>query len=211
MDPVEKDAPTCIGEEKQTELHPALTWIARMTVRLGKGRPVQLAILLFGVSVILIAWLLRDAAPNLSTIGYPGVFFLSFLGSAAMLLPVPGLISLCAVSLVLNPFALGMLAATGETIGEISGYAVGFGGRSLVERSRIYTRIRWWMRKRGWMIILAVSIIPNPVFDLVGIAAGATRYPMRRFLAIVFVGKIIKGLTIAYTCYYGINALPWVS
>ena len=67
------------------------------------------------------------------------------------------------------------------------------------------------MRKRGWVVILLVSIIPNPLFDLVGIAAGATRYPMARFLGIVLVGKVIKGLTIAYTCSYGIRALPWVN
>ena len=179
--------------------------------RLSRARLIQIAFLLAGLGLVLAAWLLRDAVPNLETVGYAGVFLLSFLGSAAMVLPVPGLISLCAVSVVLSPFALGMLAATGETIGEISGYAVGYGGRGVVEKSRTYVRIQGWMQTRGWIVIFLVSVIPNPLFDLVGIAAGATRYPMGRFLGIVFAGKTIKGLTIAYTCHYGIKALPWVS
>ena len=181
---------------------------------LKPGRTVQFAFLLLGVGLVVAAWLLGSRFSDLSelsNVGYPGVFFLSFLGSAAMVLPVPGLISLCAVSVLLNPLALGLLAATGETLGEISGYAVGFGGGGLVDRSRIYIRIRWWMRKRGWVVILLVSIIPNPLFHLVGIAAGAIRYPMARFLGIVLVGKVIKGLIIAYTCSYGIRALPWVN
>ena len=166
--------------------------------RFSRARLVQFAFLFAGLALVVVAGVFRDAVPNLATVGYAGVFLLSFLGSAAMVLPVPGLISLCAVSGELNPFALGMLAATGETIGEVSGYAVGFGGRGLVERSRTYTRILWWMRKRGWIVILLVSIIPN-------------RYPMARFLGIVFVGKTIKGLTIAYACSWVIELLPWVN
>lgn len=196
-------------QESQTTPSFAVAPPAVRSLLRNRGRQVQFAFLVFGLALILIAWLLRDALPDPENIGYVGVFFLSFLGSAAMVLPVPGLISLCGVSAVLNPFALGMLAATGETVGEISGYAVGFGGRGLVERSRTYVRIRWWMRKRGWLVIFVVSIIPNPLFDLVGIAAGATRYPMPRFLAIVFAGKVIKGLSIAYACSYIIDVLPW--
>ena len=198
--------------ESNPSFTPAQEAASRLSRLASGGRRVQFAFLLAGLALIVVAVVFRDAVPNLSTIGYAGVFFLSFLGSAAMVLPVPGLISLCAVSGELNPFALGMLAATGETIGEVSGYAVGFGGRGLVEKSRTYIRIRWWMRKRGWIVILIVSIIPNPLFDLVGIAAGATRYPVVRFLGIVFVGKTIKGLTIAYACAWVIDTLPsWLN
>ena len=209
---MDESGPT--GSPEHSQPAPLLAVTSRLSWMLRPGKAVQLAFLLLGVGLVVAAWLLGSRFSDLSelsNVGYPGVFFLSFLGSAAMVLPVPGLISLCAVSVVLNPLALGLLAATGETLGEISGYAVGYGGGGLVDRSKTYVRIRWWMRKRGWVVILLVSIIPNPLFDLVGIAAGATRYPMARFLGIVLVGKVIKGLTIAYTCSYGIRALPWVN
>ncbi len=46
--------------------------------------------------------------------GYLGVFLLSFLGSVALVLPVPGLIALCgAGGLGLSPALLGVLAGTG--------------------------------------------------------------------------------------------------
>jgi membrane protein YqaA with SNARE-associated domain len=174
------------------------------------NRYVQVAFLLLGVGMVIGAYFLKDVAIGLSTFGYPGVFFLSLLGSASMILPVPGLISLCTVSAILNPFTLGLLAAIGETIGEVTGYAVGFGGKGFLDKSRVYQRVKYWMEKRGALVIFIVSIIPNPLFDIVGIAAGATKYPVKKFFLIVFVGKILKGLIVAYSCYYGIQALPWV-
>tara|TARA_B100001013_G_scaffold331168_1_gene246575 strand:+ start:1418 stop:2017 length:600 start_codon:yes stop_codon:yes gene_type:complete len=174
------------------------------------NRYVQVAFLLLGIGMVIGAYFLKDVAGGLSSVGYPGVFFLSLLGSASMILPVPGLISLCTVSAILNPFTLGLLAAIGETIGEVTGYAVGFGGKGLLDKSRVYRWVKSWMEKRGGLVIFIVSIIPNPLFDIVGIAAGATKYPVKKFFLIVFIGKILKGLIVAYSCYYGIQALPWV-
>lgn len=177
---------------------------------LTSNRYVQLGFLLLGVGFIVGAYFLRDAASGLSSVGYPGVFLLSLLGSASMVVPIPGLISLCTVSAILNPFTLGVLAGIGETIGEITGYAVGFGGKGLLDKSRLYRWLKQWMERRGGLVIFVVSIVPNPIFDIVGIAAGATRYPLKRFMLIVLVGKILKGLIVAYSCYYGIRLLPWV-
>ena len=192
---------------------PLVAAVSRLGTLPTPGRAAQIAIALVGLGLIAAASVIgaRFAdVSQLSNVGYPGVFLLSLLGSAALVLPVPGLVSLCAVSVVLNPLALGLLAAAGETLGEISGYAIGYGGGGVVEKSGTYQRVRRWMIARGWFVILVVSIVPNPLFDLVGIAAGATRYPMLRFLGIVLVGKAIKGVTLAYLCHHGIRALPWV-
>jgi membrane protein YqaA with SNARE-associated domain len=147
---------------------------------------------------------------KLTAIGYPGVMILSFLGSAALVLPVPGLISLCGVSVVLNPLLLGILAGSAETLGEVSGYAIGYGGQHVLQKHRLYERVQGWMVRRGALVIFVVSIIPNPLFDQVGIAAGGTRYPLPRFLAVVLAGKLLKGVIVAYSCYHGIRLLPWV-
>ena len=168
--------------------------------------------LVFGLSIIITVWALRDvlSASIASMAGYPGVFFLSFLGSVSMVLPVPGLLSVCGVSLLLNPFIIGLLAGAGETIGEISGYAVGYGGGSIVEKRAFYPKLKRWMERRGTLVIFLVSIIPNPVFDVVGIAAGSVRFPIVRFLTVVWIGKTLKGIIVGYTCFYGVTLLPWV-
>ena len=60
------------------------------------------------------------------------------------------------------------------------------------------------------MLLFFVSLVPNPVFDLAGIAAGTLRYPIGRFLAVVWVGKVVKFLIFAYACTVGANWLTGV-
>jgi len=40
------------------------------------------------------------------------------------------------------------------------------------------------MERYGVGVILFLFIIRNPVFDFMGIAAGALRYPLKRFLLV---------------------------
>jgi membrane protein DedA with SNARE-associated domain len=61
------------------------------------------------------------------------------------------------------------------------------------------------MQRRGWIALLLASSVPNPLFDLIGIAAGTLKYPVWRFLAAVWVGKLIKSTTVVYACFYGIE------
>jgi uncharacterized membrane protein YdjX (TVP38/TMEM64 family) len=47
-----------------------------------------------------------------------------------------------------------------------------------------------------------LSAIPNPFFDLAGIAAGASGFPGKRFFLAAWIGKTIKDVTIALAgCY----------
>ena len=163
-----------------------------------------------GAGIAVAVWLLRGYISTAELAGYPGVFFLSLLGSVSMVLPVPGLISLCGLSVALNPFLLGVLAGVGETIGELSGYAVGYGGGSVVEERGFYLKLKGWMERRGVLVLFVVSVIPNPLFDLVGMAAGGVKFPLSRFLATVLAGKVLKGVMVGYTCFYGVSLLPWV-
>ena len=144
-------------------------------------------------------------------LGYAGVFLLSFVGSVSLVLPVPGIIAVCGTGgLELFLVGVALLSGTGETLGEISGYAIGYGGRSVVERRRFFRRVRQWMEKRGGWLIFLVSVVPNPVFDIVGIAAGSVRFPFRRFLVVVWIGKTIKGLIVVHSCFWIAQLIPWI-
>jgi len=110
----------------------------------------------------------------------------------------------------LNPLLVGLIAGSAESVGELSGYYLGYTGRDVLARSRLYQRLESWMRRRGWLLLFVVSLIPNPIFDVVGIAAGALRYPIWGFLAVVWVGKVLKFLVFAYACNAGADWLTGV-
>jgi membrane protein YqaA with SNARE-associated domain len=160
------------------------------------------------LTFILIIWLLRGRLPDSSTVGYLGVFILSFVSSASVVIPLPGIAAVCAGASLgaLFPLGVGLLAAVAEALGELTGYLIGFSGRREVENHRFYPRIERWMQRRGWLVLFLASSIPNPMFDLVGIAAGTLRYPVWRFLAAVWAGKLIKSTTIAYACFFGVES-----
>ena len=181
------------------------------------GHRAQLLALVAGLTIaagLTAIWLLRADFSDVEywkTLGYPGVFFLSLVASSTVVVPVPGILAVCgAGSLELNILAVGLVSGVGATIGELSSYAIGFGGSGVIERRSFYKKVTEWMRRRGTVILFVASVIPNPLFDVVGIAAGGTRFPLTRFLITVSIGKTLKGMLVAYGCLKGAELLQWL-
>ena len=148
---------------------------------------------------------------DVEQVGYAGLFGISLLASGSIILPVPGLAALCiavAPAMGLNPLAAGVVSALGQSLGEMTGYLAGATGAGLARRSRYYPRVRDWVRRRGIVVLFVLAVVPNPAFDLAGLAAGSLRYPVRRFLVVVFAGKLVKSVAVAYGCFYGAE---WVA
>lgn len=169
-------------------------------------RPLLILVaVLFTVLVVL----LREHLPSARTAGYPGVFVLNLIGSGGLVAPAPALASVCFGASVLGllPALVGLLAATGETLGEITGYLAGVSGQGLVERLPLYRRLEPWVRRRGGIALFVLAVIPNPIFDVAGVAAGGLRYPLHQFLGVIFAGKCIKDMAVAYACLYGVDGI----
>ncbi|MFQ5410232.1 MAG: VTT domain-containing protein, partial [Anaerolineales bacterium] len=65
-------------------------------------------------------------------------------------------------------------------------------------------------RRSALTVLLVMAIIPNPLFDVVGIAAGALKIRLEQFLVITAVGKIIKMLFFAYAGFYSVDWLAGI-
>ncbi len=137
---------------------------------------------------------------RLYTLGYLGVFLLMFISSATILLPAPGLVGVPIAGMFLNPLRVGIVAGIGSALGELSGYFAGCGGRLAIEKNktRIYKTVKRWMRRNGFLTIFIFAAIPNPFFDVAGLAAGALEYPAWKFLLACLAGKILKCVALAY-------------
>ncbi len=149
---------------------------------------------------------------NLRSYGYFGVFIINVVGAASILLPSPAAASVLGGGALLDDFLgvpawfwVGIVAGLGEAIGEFSGYAAGYGGRVFFEDRPSYARVRRWMERRGALTLFLMSTIPNPAFDLIGLAAGAVQMPMRRFFFSVLAGKIIKDMWLAGLASAGVT------
>lgn len=126
--------------------------------------------------------------------GYAGAFLISLVASASIILPIPGLPIAMGMGLALNPIILGVVTGVGSAIGEFSGYVAGASGRALVGPNQIqhYERFERWTYRYGPFAIFFVALLPLPLFDLAGIAAGAIRLPIWQFFLATALGKSLK-------------------
>jgi membrane protein YqaA with SNARE-associated domain len=179
-----------------TESPPSPATDAQSSFWTGTLFRVLIVLLVLAVSAAIFAF--RDHFAKLAAAGYAGIFLVSLLSSATIILPAPSLALVFAMGGALPWLPVGLAAGAGEALGELTGYAAGYGGRAVVEDQDWYGRVRGWMERRGGVTILVLSVIPNPFFDLAGIAAGSLGYPLRRFLFIAWLGKSIKTTIVAW-------------
>jgi membrane protein YqaA with SNARE-associated domain len=141
--------------------------------------------------------------------GYLGIFLISFIGNASIILPMPTFLVIFAAGAVLNPWLVGIAAGFGAALGEIVGYLIGRGGREVIERKQK----KWLDRARGWAekytlfaVIAVFAATPLPD-DVVGIFAGVINYNMKKFFVATLIGKIVMSLALSLGGFYSIG---WV-
>ncbi len=171
-----------------------------------RGRLIIVAI----VAVISVAAFFMQDRISVDRWGYGAVAGAVLLASGGLVVPVPALAITCTTATFLNPAAVAIIAGLAGTLGELTGYFLGYSGSGVLERRRFYHRVEGWMRRRGWLLLFVISAVPNPLFDVAGIAAGALRYPLWRYLVAVGLGKQVKFFMIAYGCHYSVQGLKGV-
>jgi uncharacterized membrane protein YdjX (TVP38/TMEM64 family) len=170
----------------------------------------RICAIIFVLVLTVFLYLYRSKVQQLGAFGYPGIFLVSILANATIILPVPGILITSAMGAIFNPFWVAVAAGTGAALGELTGYLAGFSGQGIIESRKWYNRFEHWMKKYGDITIFILAIIPNPFFDVAGMTAGALKLPVWRYLIWVTLGKIIKMMIFAYFGAYISSLIPWV-
>ncbi len=144
---------------------------------------------------------------RLSSLGYLGAFLMAWIGSTTVLLPIPHLAFTFTMGSVLTPWWVGLCAGFGDSLGELWGYLAGYAVEDLVDRWKVYPHIEGWVRKNGPLTIFLMGIVPMPLFDMAGMAAGATGLPLWEFYLATWSSKTIKAIAFAWAGHYGVSWL----
>jgi len=184
------------------------------------GRGLRLESLLLGAVALLAVTLLALfialdlGADDVERWGYAGLFGVSLLRAASVVLPIPGAGMTFAAGGFLGsawgipaPVLVGVVAGFAESLGEFTGYGAGMSGIQMLSKRRLYRRIRDWMKRRAFLTVFAMSLTPSVLFDVAGLVAGATRVPIRVFYPAMLVGKVLRGIVMATAGFYGIGLL----
>lgn len=127
--------------------------------------------------------------------GYVGVFFISFIGTASIIVPVPYtlvIFTLSAPPFNWDPILLTIAGGTGSAIGELSGYALGYFGRRIIseERQRKMTYLVKLFDRYGPVAIFLFALTPLPD-DVLFIPLGILRYKFYKAFIPALIGKIL--------------------
>jgi len=154
---------------------------------------------------------------QLQTYGYVGVFAISLIGSASIFLPTPSIAAVLGSGAILDPILgiptpllVGVVAGLGETLGEFTGYAAGYGGSAVIRERAFYRTLQQWMHRNGSVIMFIFSAVPNPIFDVAGTIAGAVKMPIWKFFVSVLLGKTLKDIVLAATGLAGLNIIQHI-
>ncbi len=170
------------------------------------------------VVAVIIHW--RDIG-KLTAYGYLGAFFISLFGGGTIIAPIPMLPTVFALGTVmkpsfapyLGPIFVGIAAGLGDTLGGMTTYMAGCGGgavalgRNNTRFQSMYARLEGWMRRRGGLVVFAMSALVNPFFYPIALTAGALRFGVWKFFLITWGGKTIKQISVAAAGYWGLGSL----
>lgn len=170
-------------------------------------RIVQILTVVAVLLALAAAYYFKDRIQELKPYGYAAVFLTGLISNATVILPVPGLAVTAVMAGILNPWIVGLVGGAAQALGEMTGYMAGYSGQTWIDENPTYDRLARWMQRRGLLTIAVLAAIPNPAFDLAGIAAGALRLPVWKFLVGCAIGGIIKNTAFALAGYYGIEVL----
>ena len=177
-------------------------------------------VIVVGVSIAIIVNIqnIDEDDPSSALLAYIGLAFVSFTCCAV---PIPGiapilygLVIYCGFAL--NPFVVAVVGGLAMALGEGVSYLLGALGLKVVESQtdaptndpkpqgrirrvigQLSGRVDEWMDKRGFITLLVLAAVPNPIVAFANISAGASGMPFAKFYAAVAIGKTIRSLVLA--------------
>lgn len=161
-----------------------------------------LGVLILSVITLYWFWQERESIGALGSFGYLGLFLANALANATIILATPVALTAFVGGGILNPFLVGIVSGLGAAVGELVGYLLGASGKDILNRlgdqqKQWLEKTELWLKKGGMAAIFLVSLIPNPFFDLVGIAVGILDYPLGKFFLATAAGRILRNLLLA--------------
>ncbi|OGH17171.1 MAG: hypothetical protein A3C30_03240 [Candidatus Levybacteria bacterium RIFCSPHIGHO2_02_FULL_40_18] len=138
---------------------------------------------------------------TLKSLGILGVAIFNFVSSSTLFFPAPGIVATGIGGALYNPVLVALASSVGSTLGESVGFLFGHSTRKIThprDHTFMASLYRIVHHKHGSLLIVLFAFVPNPFFDAIGIVAGLALYPLRRFLMLVFIGRLARDLIVAY-------------
>ncbi len=133
-------------------------------------------------------------------LGYPGTFLASLLGSATVVIEVPfagvpfvmGGLTISPGQFAFDPWLLGIFSGIGATIGDMTSYALGYGGRRFVdeESKSGFSKFIENHPRATPLAVFVLASTPLPV-DPALVSLGVAKYSLWKLFLPCLIGEVI--------------------
>ena len=157
--------------------------------------------LLLSVILIFLAFHFEQHLHRFRSLGLLGIFLANLIGSSTIFLPAPAIATVVAGGVIFPPLLVALVAAVGSSLGDLLSYFLGRAGTHvLLNHSEhiFYIKFKKLFSRFASLFIFLFALIPNPFFDAVGILAGATEYQPVKYFLIMFAGRLIRNIFLAF-------------
>ena len=152
--------------------------------------------IVFVAIVTILAFVFNDFVESYKSLGYIGMFLACFVSNATIMIPASSSFVVAEFSLIYSPIVVGIICGLGVALGEMTGYLAGYSSKQLLN---IDTDKKLFVlfSKKPVVTTFLFSLIPWPLFDLVGIMAGLIKMKWYAFFLSCFLGKFLKFLLLS--------------
>lgn len=131
---------------------------------------------------------------QMQTVGYLGLAAACAVSNSSVLLPTSSTVIVTAAALTLDPALCVLFGGVGSALGEQTAYLcgrLGAGGAGY-GRDGAAPKVVVWLHRHTFLTVFLFALIPLPVFDVVGLAAGAVKVSWPKFALAALLGKMLR-------------------
>lgn len=130
-----------------------------------------------------------------ASFAYAGAFIVTFLANALIVIPIPYIPIVAHIGATAEmPWLVVVLGALASVLGESVAFLAGRAEEGLVSEHPVYRRLHR-VAQRPLLVgamLFAFAVPPNPIFDVAGLAAGATGVRYSVFFLSVFAARLVR-------------------
>lgn len=161
----------------------------------------SIAILILSFSLSIGLFLFRDYFSDFKSLGLIGIFLINFVSGATFFISGPAFLTVIAGGSIYHPLLVAFIASLGASLGDMISYFFGYSGRSI---AILKLRKKLWFvvledvfKAYGTIFVLVFALIPNPIFDAVGLFAGVLGMNYSKFFILMFAGRFVRFVILA--------------
>jgi membrane protein DedA with SNARE-associated domain len=148
-----------------------------------------------------------------STLGYIGLFAISFIASIIVFIPIPffPILALMSIDKDFDPHLLAFSSAIGATLAKTIIFYSSFYGRRFISReSKVKMKpLQRLLKRYGWYASFIAAATPIPD-DIVYVPLGLAKYNPWLFFTSCFAGKMLISEAIVWGARMGFNMLEYL-